>query len=339
MNTPDFARFLLLVPVVCEWGCAKPLQSELIDRKRLAYISTSETTSIDQSAAPDIRVHPFPPDPKDHSNLSNPSDPLQNSDGTDNVEVDETPSPPSQIAGSNLRCYLEETANESELVMGCRFQDQGKRRVEVRTIAKKVVFAAPSVLFSGVSRSLKTLKNDPDYDVLFKFTGASGMELQAAVKSARFVVTFYGLNSGEAQRTLALDGRVLLEFSRTSWQRDPERNGECDGIEGCLFESDGLVWAGDTGDPVRYGEAQAVCDTFEEGTRSWRLPTLEEMDQAHTKHIAHLEASSGPHPSRAYYWTAKQDEENVSVFEFWSGDTLVQDETGLGRTVCVRNFD
>ncbi len=342
MNTPVFLRLTFLAPVFSQYACDKPYDS--LDRvpHASAYSSLTEVTSIDQTPTP-----VEPPLPTDYPDLSKPSDlpdpPQAVGASNQKVSVDESPSPPNSIMGALLRCYLEEARKEVAVEMGCRFQGEDDERVSVNKIAKKIVFATPVVLTAGITQRLKTLKSNSKYDVVFRFSGAPIKDLKSAALSALYVVNLYDLENGDSQGLINAEGSSLVVPSlNSSWQRelatDDNGDGKCQSDEICHYQGLKLLWTRDEGEELQYFEAAALCDNLDDGNQGWRLPFLNEWQEAYVRHINALSSRNSLNIQPSHYWSARFDSNDYAAFNVFSGQTLYLAPSESASVVCVKKL-
>lgn len=141
---------------------------------------------------------------------------------TDNETVD----PPSNIAGSFLRCAVEEgaTSLETESLLGCRFNDVNGNRVPVNTIATASIFTYRPANIPSLKVYPKILPNDNRYDAVYLFYADTKAELQQGVQGSRIFVKMKDLNGTDASvsglvKDVQLDVNAIPEPRQTDYSQ------------------------------------------------------------------------------------------------------------------------
>jgi hypothetical protein len=260
------------------------------------------------------------------------------------VSENESASPPNQILGSFLRCFIEESNKAVKIEVGCRFHDANNERALVSELTKRAEYSLPRILPFGVSLAIEALDSNPQYDVLFHLSGKTFAELRSVAYGAAYSVKLFGLQNGIQEMTLVDETHSLLSFTPRPWwlresASDGNQDGSCDLEETCRFESSALLWTRDNGQGYQKALAAALCASYDDGYSDWRLPTRDELQVAYAKQMSALKPAGLLNLRFADYWAETAGErERFSLVNVFTGEQRSAGAGDRAGVLCVREL-
>lgn len=333
---------LCSVPAFSNYACEN---TAAIPRGSVNYSSVSpDVISSDQTidrnpldSPPDYSIPPLVSDPPSPS-------PTPTAGPPEPIAENESTTPPNQIMGSYLRCFIEESNKAVKLEVGCRFQDAHDGRVMLSQLAKKAEYSLPRILPPSVSLAIESLDDDPHYDVLFHLSGKTFTELRSVAYGAYYSVKLFELQNGAEEASIVDAGNSLMStLPKPWWQReiasDTNEDQYCAPGETCRFEGSGLLWTRDDGLEYQQFSGATLCGNLDDGYSDWRLPTRDELYVAYAKHIDALKSGSLLNLRFAYYWTETPTAaDQYALVNIFTGEHSSGGGSDKSGVLCVRDL-